>query len=231
MEHSNIVSSTQEQVVLNERQKNILKEEGLPTDYEKLTPTQKMAIVSMEEMLQYADEKYGKTFCYAGYVAAGAVDDEHTIAYPSDGDELKERFTITKTESGYEDNYINIVANEDFFKYLSNNIEPFLNGAEAKILGTITKTSLNKVPDDLTEFDGNVESSTMIFIDGKTFDENNVKEFETAVTDFMNEHKLYSTVQVIVLKEGNLQGITEDNYTDYLSKTYYTIRDEFYIKK
>ena len=43
------ISSSEENVELNKRQKSILEAEGLPTDYEKLTWTQKRAIVSIEE--------------------------------------------------------------------------------------------------------------------------------------------------------------------------------------
>ena len=124
------ISSSEENVELNKRQKSILEAEGLPTDYEKLTWTQKRAIVSIEEMLQYVDEKYNKTFLYAGYVPAGPMETEHLIAYPSDGDKQDESFTITRTENGYEDDYISVVINDDFFDYVSNGIQPLLTASE-----------------------------------------------------------------------------------------------------
>lgn len=225
------ISSSEENVELNKRQKSILEAEGLPTDYEKLTWTQKRAIVSIEEMLQYVDEKYNKTFLYAGYVPAGPMETEHLIAYPSDGDKQDESFTITRTENGYEDDYISVVINDDFFDYVSNGIQPLLTASEQmKIFGK-TATLLERIPEDASSFDGNVESSMLIFLDGKTFDAQNIEEFKSSVIDFLNEHRLYSTVQIIILVEGNLQYLTKYNYTEYLSKNYYTYRNEFYIKK
>ena len=60
-----------EHLELSERQREILKKENLPQEYDKLTQTQKRAICRMEKMLCYLDEKYpGVEFRYLCTLAA-----------------------------------------------------------------------------------------------------------------------------------------------------------------
>ena len=46
--------------ILTARQKQILKQEGLPLDYEKLNDTQKSAIECIEDIFKYLDKTYPK---------------------------------------------------------------------------------------------------------------------------------------------------------------------------
>ncbi len=67
---------------LNEWQKSLLKAEGLPTDIEQLSPSQKRSIQHIYEMITYLNEKYDEEFVYAGYVEPGVMDEETLYAYP-----------------------------------------------------------------------------------------------------------------------------------------------------
>ena len=70
-------------VVLNQRQKDILAEQGLPTDYEKLTTAQKGAISAIERMLSYLEETHNEEFTFSGrYWPTGP---QHIEAYCSKG--------------------------------------------------------------------------------------------------------------------------------------------------
>ena len=51
---------------LNEWQKSLLESQGLPTDIEQLSPTQKRSIQHIYEMITYLNEKYGEEFVYKG---------------------------------------------------------------------------------------------------------------------------------------------------------------------
>ena len=74
-----------EHLELSERQREILKKENLPQEYDKLTQTQKRAICRMEKMLCYLDEKYpGVEFRYLEY-SAGYFDTEWLSVYPRGG--------------------------------------------------------------------------------------------------------------------------------------------------
>ena len=66
-------------VKLTERQKKILRDEGLPEEYDRLTDSQKNAIVKIESALSYLEETYEDEFEYTGYVSGG-LDDEYVTA-------------------------------------------------------------------------------------------------------------------------------------------------------
>lgn len=84
---------------LNEWQKNLLEAEGLPTDIEKLTPTQKRSIQHIYEMITYLNEKYGEEFIYKGYIEPGAMQSEELYAY-SLSDNKKRTVTVKIDSDG-----------------------------------------------------------------------------------------------------------------------------------
>ena len=63
-ESKNITLKSKPELVLNERQKEILEEVGLPTDAEKLDSSQQEAIIAIDEMLTEIEKKYNTSFCY-----------------------------------------------------------------------------------------------------------------------------------------------------------------------
>ena len=99
-----------EHLELSERQREILKKENLPQEYDKLTQTQKRAICRMEKMLCYLDEKYpGVEFRYLEY-SAGYFDTEWLSVYPRGGSSSRDIVTVRPAdynENGtFTDNYI-----------------------------------------------------------------------------------------------------------------------------
>ena len=96
---------------LTQRQIDLLEEMGLPTDYDRLTDTQKNAITSIEALLTYLEDKYQEEFCYLSYAEAGALEEEHLEAYPASGtpaDVVTVYRTYEDGEYHYEDDYGNI---------------------------------------------------------------------------------------------------------------------------
>lgn len=96
---------------LTQRQIDLLEEMGLPTDYDRLTDTQKNAITSIEALLTYLEDKYQEEFCYLSYAEAGALEEEHLEAYPAAGtpaDVVTVYRTYEDGEYHYEDDYGNI---------------------------------------------------------------------------------------------------------------------------
>ena len=231
MNNSDLSNNTESEVSLSQRQKDILAEQGLSTEYNELSVSQQRAIVSIEEMLLYAEEKYDTSFSYAGYTAASALEKEHMRAFPTSGDMEADSFTITKTDDGYEDDYINIAANTKFTIYIYEGVKSLAFNTEVKVFTEITETSLLEVPTDDADFDGKVESSMWIFVDGSTFAEQDLSSFKTQFTKFMKEHKLYGMAQIILLKEGNITYPTRYNYTDYFSEDYCVSRETLHINK
>ena len=65
---------------LTERQKDILKSQNLPQQWDELDMSVQESIEAIEEMLQYLEHKYGKTFVYAGYKKANRTfNDEESL--------------------------------------------------------------------------------------------------------------------------------------------------------
>ena len=81
---------------LTARQKQILKQEGLPLDYEKLNDSQKSAIECIEDIFQYLDKTYPKEkFEYSGYVPYSSLEPEHLIVESQYGEVTVNRYVST----------------------------------------------------------------------------------------------------------------------------------------
>lgn len=231
MNNSDLPSNTELEVSLSQRQKDILTEQGLSTEYTELSASQRKAIVSIENMLCYAEEKYNTSFSYASYSAQSALEKEHMRAFPTSGDKETESFTIIKTDTGYEDDYLNVAANAMFISYVSDGIKNILPNTNIKVFAEITEASLDEVPTADTELRGKIESSLWIFIDGSTFEEQDLSNFKANFNEYLVGHQLYGMVQLILLKDGKIAYPTKYNYTDYLSKEYYTKRETLFVNK
>ena len=93
------VPGKETKVVLNERQRELLTEEALPTDFEALPDPQQEALVAIEKMLCFLEEKYGREFSYCGYLAGGVLENEQLIACEKGGDRDYDTFTVTAAEN------------------------------------------------------------------------------------------------------------------------------------
>lgn len=216
--------ATKPVVILNERQIKILRDSDLPTDYDELTYTQKKAIVAMEEMLQYADEKYNDIFCYDGYVAKGPLEREHMYAYPKGKSHLV--FTITRTEDGFEDDYMNLLVRDSLIDYVREGLNELCpDDKKARFYLEVTNVTLDEVPANGSDFDGNVSFDIIIFVDGASCNEDEIIDLQNKIEAFWDEHDLGNYSQYILLKEGHIDNITPYNYTDYLSDEFYTYRE------
>ena len=81
---------------LTARQKQILKQEGLPLDYEELDGSQKNAIDSIEDIFKYLDKTYPKEkFEYSGYVPYSTLEPEHLIVESQYGEVTVNRYVST----------------------------------------------------------------------------------------------------------------------------------------
>lgn len=234
MKQAELPQNTESGYALNERQKSILEEMELPTEYEELLPSQKRAIVAIEEMLQYAEDKYGISFSYRGYIAPSVfspLEVERTHAYPTSGDRDRDWFTIKKTDDGYEDDYIERASCEGYASYVRDGLKEIYPDVEIKVFAEVTNTTLTEVPTDDTNYDGKVVAGLSIFVDDGSQVEENISIFKEKFVAFMNEHELYGMADVIFLYEGNIEDIAYYNYTDYLYEEYYWGREYAYAKR
>lgn len=99
---------------LTARQKQILKQEGLPLDYEKLNDSQKSAIECIEDIFKYLDKTYPKEKCeYSGYVPYSTLEPEHLIVESQYGEVTVNRYVSTDSPgfpSSYDDDFKTVKA-------------------------------------------------------------------------------------------------------------------------
>ena len=84
--------------ILNERQREILVQMELPTEYDELSASQQLAIQRIESMLTYLEDKYEPSFEYAGYIPASLDDEEELIVYQKNPDGSNKRLISVKVD-------------------------------------------------------------------------------------------------------------------------------------
>lgn len=138
-------------VVLNDRQKKILRDQGLPEDYSQLTASQKNAIVKIERALTYLEETYKTEFEYEGYVSGG-LDGEYVTASVS-GTKPKKVVTVhIFYENGkymYRDNYEAKMAEEEYVKEVGEFLKQYFDPADFQVYVEISE--LNAEGDSVVE--------------------------------------------------------------------------------
>lgn len=113
---SAFLPDTQFHIPLTDRQKQILREQGLPEVYEELTAGQRDMLLSIEELMDEVEEKYGKQMLFEEYLP-GTKDHPDTVSVqfrdPAWGEEYPNA-VVTRTETGgilsFSDNYAVISA-------------------------------------------------------------------------------------------------------------------------
>lgn len=99
---------------LTARQKQILKQEGLPLDYEELDDSQKSAIECIEDIFKYLDKTYPKEkFEYLGYVPYSTLEPEHLIVESQYGEVTVNRYVSTDSPNEpptFEDDFKDVKA-------------------------------------------------------------------------------------------------------------------------
>ena len=211
------------ELVLNERQKEILEEVGLPTNVEKLDYMQKKAIIAIDEMLTAMEKKYNRSFSYSGYVADGPLETEHLIAYPSDGDPEYDGFEVKKKDNGYEDDYMLVAIKDDYAKYVEEIMISSLHNENIKVFADIYTTELTDIPDNKEEYCGNVSSWKAVFI--YLTDNDEISKYTESIQQILKSKNLRYDCDVIFLKENIINKLTEYNYTDYLTSDFYVQKE------
>ena len=218
------------ELVLNERQKEILKELRWSTNVKELDYFEKKAIIEIEEMLTAMEEKYNRSFSFIDYNGeglgmGGLWEDECLIAYPSDGAKSFDSFEVRKVEGEngieYEDDYMNVAIRDDFSEYMTKIASEALHTESVKVFAEVTRTTLTEVPSDEKMYNGAVGSSNYICIDSSSI---NAEELQTYVDELKKtffENKLYGISQIIFLKANVIEKLNQYNYS------YYDISDSY----
>lgn len=204
---------------LTDRQKQILEQMELPTDYEQLNYTQQHAIKRIEIMLRYLEEKYEMEFSYAGYVPAGAMESEHLTAYPTaDGmGEGANLITVKPYGETFKDNYSDKEIREYYESLVSAFIEDYFQSEQAVFINYRFSSSFNdisEVTDDNFHYKASTE--TLIFVSDTICNEAQIKTFAETFKLWLEEHEIISSSRVSLIY-GDVTGVTRENFSDYYS--------------
>lgn len=206
---------------LNEKQKSILESVGLSTNVEDLDYLQKKAIIAIDEMLSYLEEKYDKSFEYVGYIPAGNLESESLRACAADGEKETDSFDVRRTEEGLEDDYMLVAIRDDYASYVEELLVEKCNLTTIKVFADIYTTELTEIPAEQEEYKNNVSSWKTIFIYIPENERENGSSYLELIEQTLRENNLRYDSRVIFLKENIILELTELNYTDYVFEDYY----------
>lgn len=217
---------------LTDRQKQILEQMELPTDYELLDYTQQRAIKRIEIMLRYLEEKYGAEFSYAGYVPAGVMESEHLTAYPTadgsgDGANL---VTVKPDGDTFKDNYASKEIREYYESLCTDFVRNYFQSEQAKVVVYGFSTSM-KSSDEITDecFHYKIGTSTLVFVSDTICDEEQMKAFAEAMKLWFEEHEIISDSRVSLIRDDDVTGITRDRIADYYSNKKLNLNGDYDI--
>ena len=210
---------------LTEQQKEILEQEGLPTDIEELSASQKRCIMKIDEMMNYMEETYGEEFVFDGFNEAEILDRwEKIYVYRAvDTDKTSSITVKRKWENGewvYEDEYL--------FAYATSYWEELIRGYLKETLkenqfivecyaGYENDATVENIKKDFKKY--SFCNSAYVYIDGGTVSEEEYEKLVKKLKKFGQEQK-FGYFSMDLLKKGVIQrrkkeklSGSEDEYT------------------
>ena len=200
---------------LNDWQKSLLEAEGLPTDIEHLTPSQKRSIQHIYEMITYLNEKYGEEFVYAGYVEPGLMDEETLYAYPEQYGAGGGRNTVEVTlddNGDFTDNYNNMEVIDYCEKLIGDYVREYFQSDEIAYFMTVNAseiTSMNEVKNG--DFGWKIGVTNGLFFSDEYFTEEDLEKFAPHFARWLYEHKIVSNNHLNIVKNVDVKSVTSSN--------------------
>ena len=171
-------------------------------------------------------------FCYAGYAEASVLESERLIAYPAGGIMSTDSLSVSRSADGtITDEYMNIALRAGYSELVLTLVKNELASENVKVFVEVTKTTLTSVPEENNQMVGNVEGTSVIYVDGSVISNDQFDSFVSSVKQALEKKQLYGTAQIIFLKADVFKYLTDYNYTDYLDSEYYTERKSISIQK
>lgn len=198
---------------LTDRQKEILKSKDLPQQWDELDKSIQDSIDAIEEMLQYLEKKYDKTFMYAGYKSNNPIfsDEESLVAYAVGDDPETQKCLVNRTDDGFEDTYGWVLAFPVFRKKMQDKVATTLDGHKYKLF-----TKLLGVSND-----GTVKASTVVVVIEAGYNDETKGLFDKVVEQLSTEDGVYKIVMYCV-SNGTTESMAQHNYEKLMdnSNTY-----------
>ena len=210
---------------LNEWQKSLLESQGLPTDIEQLSPTQKRSIQHIYEMITYLNEKYGEEFVYAGYVEPGVMDEE--TLYARSLSDKKQRAVTVKIDSDgdFTDDYMGSSVADYCENLIGDYVRSYFDSKDVAYFMSVNANRLDSIKEvENGDFNWGIGvDNQLIFLDN-SYNENDLEKFIKELAVFMYEHRIAGSNQLSLLKNLKINEINRNNYSDYYDSKYLVYR-------
>lgn len=214
-------TATVEPYTLNKRQKQILKDEGLPTNYEELDISQKMSIEAIEDTLEYLENKYkGETFTYSGYVLGQFMDKEHLIAN-SDYGEVTVYRKLSKDKTEYEDDFEEVKAGVKCSNIASDFLSQYIDSDRFIITSKVSDLSKKNYVDD--EIINNCNIGFKLFVNeyvGEKKFEQVIDAFSTYLNNNLGKNNKAS-VEFFLVKDKGFSTYLIDHFQESYCTQYF----------
>ena len=210
---------------LNEWQKSLLEAQGLPTDIEKLTSSQKRSIQHIYEMITYLNEKYDEEFVYAGYVEPGLMDEE-TLYARSLSDKKKRTVTVKIDSDGdFIDDYMGSSVADYCEKLIGDYIRSYFDSDEIGYLMFVNTNRINSMKDvEDGDFHWDIGVQNVFFLSNNDVCLEEIESFSHDYANWLFEHKIISNNQFNIVRNTDIKIISYSNYDTYYHEDYFVSR-------
>lgn len=211
---------------LTERQKKILQEEGLPTELNKLTQSQKIYIAVIEDALLYLDKQYeGVSFDFHTLRPASIMGKQELRFIPTGFDKEDKRNFVTVVKerdgSGYSDNYMLILVRESMENVIKSYMEDYFSKGDVKIYlrpGS-TEIEYGDVINETTVI-GKVQSRAAVFLPSDICPEDKFNTFIDDCLKWTNDNDIQCGYRFTTVERENYEKISQCNYTEFYYSRY-----------
>ena len=203
---------------LNEWQIDLLESQGLPTDIEQLSPTQKRSIQHIYEMITYLNEKYDEEFVYAGYVEPGLMDEETLYAYPKQygAEGGKNTVEVTLDENGdFTDTYSNMDVSSYAEKLIGDYVRGYFKSDEIAYFMTVNDSDIESMEEVKNgDFNWKIGVTNALFFSDKSFKADDIETFAPQFAKWLYEHKIVASNKLKIVKNVDVKNATYLNKDD-----------------
>lgn len=180
----------EEKVVLSDKQKKILADKGLSTNYDELTIPQQLAIGNIGVMLDYIEDKYDKEFVFDEYFSDEFyMQKPYMTVYAADDEQkrivtIEEDYITDDKRIVWKDNYAELMAADEYQQAIEEYIRENIPGVEVKVLSEV---------DSVEAGDGDILSraagSSYIFMVDPFDTQDEAEEFARGLIQHLNDMK------------------------------------------
>ena len=176
---------------LNEWQKSLLEAQGLPTDIEQLSPTQKRSIQHIYEMITYLNEKYGEEFVYAGYVEPGVMDEE--TLYARSLSDKKQRAVTVKIDSDgdFMDDYMGSSVADYCENLIGDYVRSYFDSKDVAYFMSVNTNRLDSIKEvENGDFNWDIGVQNAFFLSNDQITKEEIATFIPELAKWLFDHKI-----------------------------------------